>query len=104
VDLKTSMTGHVTLNLCFPSCGIYGSYSAFRFVWGLKPERTVFQAMVARCGLHKKCAEMWYAELVFFASGAICGSRSAFQCIEAMKCRYTIFHVGVEPVWIQKQA
>jgi hypothetical protein len=38
--------------------------------------------MVARCGLHKKCADTRYAKLVFFASGGICDSRSAFRCDE----------------------
>jgi hypothetical protein len=65
VDSKTSVTGHVVLNLCFPSSAICGSRSAFQCVWGVKPQRTIFQALVARCGLHKKCAETRYAELVF---------------------------------------
>jgi hypothetical protein len=104
VDSETSVTGHVTVNLCFPSSGICGLRSAFRCVWGVKPQGIVFQAMVAQFGLHKKCAETWYVELVFFASGGICGSRSAFRCIQAMKCQYTISRDGVGPVWIQKQA
>jgi hypothetical protein len=35
-----------------------------------------------------------------FASGGICGSDSAFQCVRAVKCRRTIFYAGVGPVWI----
>jgi hypothetical protein len=87
----------------FAFSGICGSRSAFRYVWGMKPQRTVF-AMVARRGLHKKCAEMQYVELVLFTSGGICGSLSAFRCIQPKKSGYTIFHVGVGPLWIQKRA
>jgi hypothetical protein len=65
VGSRTSVTGHVTLNLCFPSSRICGSRSAFWCVSGVKHQRTIFQALVARCGLHKKYAETRYAELVF---------------------------------------
>jgi hypothetical protein len=39
-----------------------------------------------------------------FASGGLCGSHSAFRCVRATKCRCTICHDGVGPVWIPQQA
>jgi hypothetical protein len=35
-----------------------------------------------------------------FASGGICGSRSAFRCVRGVNCRCTIFHSRVVPVRI----
>jgi hypothetical protein len=37
-----------------------------------------------------------------FASGGIYGSRSAFRCLEGVKCQGTVFHARVEPIWIPK--
>jgi hypothetical protein len=37
-----------------------------------------------------------------FASGVICGSRSAFRCIQGVKHRRTIFHARVFPVLLYK--
>jgi hypothetical protein len=42
-------------------------------------------------------------KLCFFASGEICGSRSAFWCVWAVKHRSTIFHARVVPVQIQQK-
>jgi hypothetical protein len=42
-------------------------------------------------------------KLCFFASGEICGSRSAFWCVWAAKHRSTIFHARVVPVQIQQK-
>jgi hypothetical protein len=39
-----------------------------------------------------------------FASGGICGSRIAFQCIRGTKHQRTIFHGRVRPVWISQKA
>jgi hypothetical protein len=36
-----------------------------------------------------------------FVSGGICGSRSAFSYVRAMKSRRTIFHALVSPVRFQ---
>jgi hypothetical protein len=49
----------------FASGGICGSCSAFQCACGVKLQRTIFHARVARCSLHKKHAETCYAELVF---------------------------------------
>jgi hypothetical protein len=35
-----------------------------------------------------------------FASGWICGSQSALQCVRGTKCRRTIFHAQVGPVHV----
>jgi hypothetical protein len=36
----------------------------------------------------------------FIASGGICGSRSAFWCVQFVKCDRTIFHARVGSVQI----
>jgi hypothetical protein len=55
-------------------------------------------------GFHKKCVGTRYAKLVFFASGGICESRSAFRCIWDVKCRHTIFHALVGLVRFPQKA
>jgi hypothetical protein len=57
-----------------------------------------------RCGFHKKRARTCYAELVFFASGRIYGSCSAFRCVQGVKRQHTIFHARVGPVRIPQTA
>jgi hypothetical protein len=64
VSIK-SMPRHITSHWCFVSCGICRSHSAFRCVWGVKVQCTIFHAWVARCDSHKKRAETRYTELVF---------------------------------------
>jgi hypothetical protein len=39
-----------------------------------------------------------------FASGGICGSRSAFHCIRDTKQPHTIFHARLGPVQIQQKS
>jgi hypothetical protein len=70
----------------FTSCGICGSYSAFRCIWGAKCQ-LIFMLRWARCGLHKKPTGTRYTQLVFFASCGMCGSCSAFWCIWGTKRR-----------------
>jgi hypothetical protein len=62
-----------------------------------------FMLMWARCGFHKNHARTCYIKLVL-TSGGICRSRSAFQCVRAVKYRFTIFHDGVGLVWIPQKA
>jgi hypothetical protein len=45
----------------------------------------------------KKRTRTRYAELVFFESGEIYGSRSAFRCIPSVKHQHTIFHALLGP-------
>jgi hypothetical protein len=52
-------------------------------------------------GFHKKCDGTHDAILAFFASGRICGSRSAFRFIRAVKRRPTIFPPQVGPMQFQ---
>jgi hypothetical protein len=40
---------------------------------------------------------------LFFASGRICGSRSALRCVRGTKRRHTIFHAQVGPVQIPQK-
>jgi hypothetical protein len=68
----------------------------------MKPQRTIFHTRVARCDLQKKRIETRYTELVFLHSVQSVG-HSAFWCIHAMKCRCTIFHVGVGLEWIPQK-
>jgi hypothetical protein len=51
-----------------------------------------------RYEFNKKHARRRYAKVVFFASGGICGSCSAFRCVRGTKCRLTIFLAQVGPV------
>jgi hypothetical protein len=45
-----------------------------------------------------------FCQTCVFASGGICGSRSAFWCVQGMKRRCAIFHAQVGPVWIWQKA
>jgi hypothetical protein len=48
----------------------------------------LFKLVWARCGFHKKCAGTHYTEVV------ICGSRSAFQCIDTLfSMKSTVEHI-----------
>jgi hypothetical protein len=42
-------------------------------------------------GFHEKRVGTRYVKFVFFSSSGICGSRSAFRCVQGTKCRRTIF-------------
>jgi hypothetical protein len=57
-----------------------------------------------RYGFDKKRVETRYIELLFFASGGICRTSSAFRCVRGTKCDRTIFHAGVGPVRIREKA
>jgi hypothetical protein len=57
-----------------------------------------------RYGFHKNRAGIRYVELAFFASSGICGSRSAFWCVQVTKRGHSIFHARVEPVRIAQKA
>jgi hypothetical protein len=63
-----------------------------------------FMLRWARCDFHKKRVKSRYAELVFFASGAISGSCSGFWGVGAMKHQRTIFHSQVGPMQIPQKA
>jgi hypothetical protein len=49
-----------------------------------------------------KCA-LGHDTPIVFASGGICGSRSAFRCVWGTKCRCTIFCAWVWPVGIPQK-
>jgi hypothetical protein len=56
-----------------------------------------------RYRFHKNTHGTRYTELVFFASGVICGSRSAFRCVYVTKCRHTTFYAQVGLVRIPQK-
>jgi hypothetical protein len=45
-----------------------------------------FMVGLARCGFHNQCARNMLLRTCVFASGRICASHSAFQCIRGVKC------------------
>jgi hypothetical protein len=60
-----SAPGHVTPNVFFASCGICGSPSAFRHVWGMKHYCTISPARVGPVRIPRKHIGICYSELVF---------------------------------------
>jgi hypothetical protein len=66
----------------------------------MKHRRTIFHSRVGPVRFPKKeCRDMLCRACVF-ASSRICGSRSAFRCIQGTKCRRTTFQALVGPVQI----
>jgi hypothetical protein len=74
----------------FTSCGICGSYSAFRCIWGAKCQ-LIFMLRWARCGLHKKPIGTRYTQLVFLhhvgcAGRVVCSGASGARNVDAFSC------------------
>jgi hypothetical protein len=86
VDSKTSVMGHVTLNSCFPSGGIWGSRMHPYASGAQYGDALSFMLGWAGVVSIKKRARTNYVELVF-ASGGIYGSCNAFWCVQGTKHR-----------------
>jgi hypothetical protein len=69
-------------------------------LWDVKYRRTIFHVQVGPCGSHKNYVGTRCAELVCFATSAICGSRSVFCCIPGVESRRIIIYAWVAPMRI----
>jgi hypothetical protein len=99
-----SMLGHVTPHLCFLHLVGSAGHVVHSGASGARNIDTLFFILAwERYVFNKKCAGTRYAELVFFASGVIYGTQSAFQCVQGTKHRHTIFHARDGPVWIRQK-
>jgi hypothetical protein len=69
---------HTTPTMCFPSCGICGSHSAFRCIRGAKHQHTIFHARVGPIRIRQKVLHDMLCRTCVSASDGIYGSHSAF--------------------------
>jgi hypothetical protein len=68
----------------------------------MKRQCTIFPARVAPVRVQQILHRDTLCRTCVFASGGICGSRNAFQCVQGAKRQHTIFHVQVGPLRIQQ--
>jgi hypothetical protein len=54
MNFTKSVMGHLTLNLCFASCGLCGSRSAVRCARGAKHRRAIFHVRVGLVRISQK--------------------------------------------------
>jgi hypothetical protein len=87
----------------FASSGIYRSRSALRCIRGAKRRHTIFLARVGPVWIPQRARWDTLHETYLFASGGICGSRSA-RCIWGAKQQCTILHARVGLVQTPKSA
>jgi hypothetical protein len=64
----------------FASCGIFGSCSESRGVWGVKHDSIIFHPRVGWVWIQQNARRKMLRRTCVFASGGICGPRSAFEC------------------------
>jgi hypothetical protein len=82
---RKSALGHITLNFCFASGGTHGSRIALRCVRGVKRRCTIFLARVGPGQILENVHRDTFYQTCVFASGGICGSRSAFWYVRCVK-------------------
>jgi hypothetical protein len=68
----------------------------------MKRRCTIFTPRVAPVRIQQKLHRETLHRTNVFTSCGICGSHSAFRCIQGVKCQQTIFHVRVGPLQIQQ--
>jgi hypothetical protein len=99
MDSTKGTLGHLMSN----SCVLHPVGSAGHVVnSGAPAARNInalfFMLVWDRYRFHKKHTRTHHARTCVFASGGICGSCSAFWCVQGTKHQHTIFHAQVGPV------
>jgi hypothetical protein len=93
-----SVSGNVMPNLCFCILTDLRVTKCFPVRPGPEMSMHYFSCSDGPSAVSVKSASDTIRQTCDFASGRICGTRSAFRCVQVTKDRCTIFHARVAPV------